>query len=335
MASWLLGPRPGVATALGALAMIGAAAPAAGAPAVVVEGAPGSGCPASADVAGALTAQLGADAVADDAGWRLVHGGREERATGGGANGRDTVVRLELRDDQGRPRLEREVRAPAGDCRAVAQAMALIVYRYFADLGWTAGRPLPSPAALPPVAAASTIAAATPAPPAAGTRLVLEAGAGLWTRRPGVGTAMVGARLEWRRVEVALALLAPGASARERRADGGEAEVTAWAVALGAGAGWERGALRLHAGPLALVSREWGRSRGIPVPRENTAMTGSLGAAAGVAWRVWGGWRVGVEGWAAHALLGDRFVVEGWGPVLAPPRVQGVVLARVAYGFSP
>jgi hypothetical protein len=233
---------------------------------------------------------------------------------------------MELHDERGRTRLRRQLADGGSDCRALAEAMSLMVYRFFAELGWTAGRPLPPPAPL-------EVRAASPVAPPAVLRLALEAGAGLWTRRPGTGTGLLGVRVEWRAVEVELDLLGPGAPMRERRPDG-EAEVSAWAMALSVGLGWERGRLRLSGGPLSIVGREWGRTRGIPVVRENTVTTAALGLAAGASWRLGGAWRLGVEVWGAHAVLANRFVVTGWGAVLAPPPFQGAALARMAYVFS-
>ena len=103
-------------TALGALALIGAATPASAAvpgPAVAVDAARANGCPTSADVAGALAAQLGTGAVAENAGWRLVFDGGEERAKGG----RDAVVHLQLRDDHEPDAAGARGARAAGDCR--------------------------------------------------------------------------------------------------------------------------------------------------------------------------------------------------------------------------
>ena len=84
--------------------------------------------------------------------------------TAAGIRGRRGALRLELADDRGQSRLQRQLRVEGGDCRARAEAIALIVYRFFAQLGGTGsesfalspppGRALPSspPPASPPSA---------------------------------------------------------------------------------------------------------------------------------------------------------------------------------------
>jgi hypothetical protein len=85
---------------------------------------------------------------------------------------------------------------------------------------------------------------------------------------------------------------------------------------------------------MSIVCREWARSRKIANSAENAGTTAGLGLAAGASWRLWGGLGLGFEAGLGHAVFGNRFVVGGWGPVLAPPPWQGVVLARLGYTFS-
>ena len=183
------------------------------------------------------------------------------------------------------------------------------------------------------VAAASSPATA-PAGAPARPRLSLEAGAGLWTRRPGTGTGVFGLRLAFANVEAALSVLAPRAPAGEQHADGGVVEVSVLGMAISLGLVREGARLRLHGGPLAIVSRESARSTGIAISGENAATTAALGLATGASWRLWAGFQLGFDAGLAHALLGNRFVVGGWGPVLPPPPWQGVVLARLGYTVS-
>jgi hypothetical protein len=106
-------------------------------------------------------------------------------------------------------------------------------------------------------------------------------------------------------------------------------------MAISLGLAWEGGGLRLHGGPMSIVSRESARTSGIAVPAENAGTTAALGLAAGASWGLWRGLHLGFETGVGHAVFGNRFVVGGWGRVLPPPPWQGVVLARLGYTFSP
>lgn len=385
-------------------ALVALAPPAIAAPVDVVARTPNVACPGEVEVQKALSAQVGDGAPAH--GWRLVYRSSEDNPATG-VQGR-RALQLELADERGQSRLRRQLRVEGGDCHAQAEAIALIVYRFFAQLGSASNASLPaspppveapfsSPSALspaplsPPASPPSPLppawpplpssrplapapARASPPPPApalavaspptpasspasspssspsarppavqkalaparAPTRLQLslEAGVGLWTRRPGTGTGVFGVRVGFANFEAGFSVLAPRAPTAERSADGGDVEVSALGMAVSLGLGWQRGRLRLHGGPLAIVSRESARSSGIAIPAENTGTTAALGLGAGGSWPLWHAFDVGFEAGLGHAVFGNRFVVAGWGPVLAPPTWQGVVLARLGYTFS-
>jgi len=328
-------------------ALTALASPAFTAPVEVVPATPGVACPDQVAVEKALLAQVGNGAPVR--GWRLIY--RSTDDTAAGMRGRGGALRLELADDRGQSRLQRQLRVEGGDCRARAEAIALIVYRFFAQLGGTGSESLalspppvqalassPAPASPPPPATpprVTTSARASPPSPPARLRLSLEAGGGMWTRRPGTATSVLGLRVARRNVEAAFSVLAPRAPAAERPADGGEVEVSALGMAISLGLVWEGARLRLHGGPMSIVSRESARTRGIASPAENAGTTAALGLAAGASWGLWGGLGVGLEAGLGHAVFGNRFVVGGWGRVLPPPPWQGVVLARLGYTFSP
>jgi len=346
-------------------ALAGLASPAAAAPVDVVPGTPEVACPDQVAVQEALFAQVGNSAPAG--GWRLSY--RSTGDTADAARGRRGALRLDLTDDRGQSRLQRQLRVEGGDCRARAEAIALIVYRFFAQLGGAGSESLPPspplapvlPSSPPPLPHASpprrttalaresppsrsppppspppaALVAAAPARPPGRLRLSLEAGAGLWTRRPGAGTTVLGLRVASANLEAAFNLLGPRAAAEERSAEGGEAQVSALGTAISLGPVREKGRLRLVGGPMLIVCREWARSRKIAISADNTGTTAALGVAAGASWRLWGGLRLGMDAGLGHAVLGDRFVVGGWGPVLAPPPWQGMVLARLGYTVSP
>ena len=316
--------------------------PAIAAPVEVVPRTPVPGCPDQPAVEQALSAQLGDGGPTR--GWRLSYRGVHGAAAGVRGGG---ALQLELTDDRGQSRLRRQLRVEGSDCRAQAEAIALIAYRFFAQLG-DAGEATPSPPAPPvlaPPAAAPAIPArsAATAPPATASarataparlRLSLEAGAGLWTRRPGAVTGIFGLRLAWGSAETAVSLLAPRAPAAERLAGGGEVERSALGMAISLAFARQGERLRVSGGPMSIVCREWGRSRGIARSAENAATTAALGVAGGASWRLWRDLGLGLEAGLGHAVFGDRFVVGGVGPVLAAPSWQAVALARLGYGFS-
>ena len=299
------------------------------APIDVRPAAPDVACPDQATVQRALVAQVSDGAPAR--GWRLIYRGSDDPAAG--LRGERDALRLELADDRGQSRLRRQLRVEGGDCRARAEAIALIVYRFFAELGGTGDDRLSAVVRRRPPRPPS-LQASPPAAPSR-LRLSLDAGGGLWTRRPGTATSVFGLRVAWSNLEAALSVLAPRAPVTERPADEGEVEVSALGMAITLGPVWEGARLRLHGGPMAIVSRESARTRGIAVPAENAGTRAAFGLAAGASWGLWGGFRLGLEAGLGHAAFGNRFVVGGWGPVVAPPPWQGMVLARLGYTFSP
>ncbi len=271
-------------------------------------------CPSAALVDRAVAAHLGEAGTGE--GWRIAYWASGD------------VLQLELRDQGGGLFLQRQVTGGAGDCQALADAIALIVDRFFAGLGWSAGRPLP--------VSDQTIVRAAPTPVVAGAPLVMsvEGGAGLWTRRQNVGTGVFGVRVARRSIEAALHVLGPGTQSRQDLSSGGQAVVSTWGLALSAALGGPVGPLRLHGGPVAVISREWAHSQNIPVTNDNTGTTLAVGLAAGGGWALSPHWRVAVEGWGSRTIAGDRFVITGLGPVLAPPRLQATAFAALAYAFS-
>jgi len=317
-----------VAALAGWSALAAVAAPAIAAPIDVLPANPEVACPDQLAVQTALVAQIGDGAPAR--GWRLSYRSSDDASAGVRA-GRG-ALRLELADDRGQSRLRRQLRVEGGDCRARAEAIALIVYRFFAELGGP--REISPAPSLPPPAATAVVRASSPAPPPR-LRLSLDAGGGLWTRRPGTATSVFGLRLAWSNVEAALSVLAPRAPVTERPADEGEVEVSALGTAISFGLVWEGARMRLHGGPMAIISRESARTRGIALPADNVGIRTALGLAAGASWGLGGDFRLGLEAGLGHAAFGNRFVVGGWGPVLAPPPWQGMVLARLGYTFSP
>ena len=288
----------------------------------VIEPQPEASCPDAATLRQSLSARLGNR----DGGnaWRILYG-----ASGVGAQ----RLWLELRDGRDRVHLRRELPLSGAECGKVADAIALIAERFFEDLGWTAGSPLPEPMPLPPQPppSAPSIAEERSVP----TRVWVEGGGGLSTRRNLGGTALAGARVEHGRLGVALHLLVPTTVERQFRAEGGEASLFGFGGAVSIVWRGEYGRLGWFVGPVATVFRESARSQDIAVPKTQsaTSLTGGLTAGATVA--LGSHWRLGTDATVSHAVVQDRFVVGGWGPVLEPSPFQAAALVRVAYNFSP
>ncbi len=268
-----------------------------------------------------LGAELRSDALGGDEGWRL----RYQVESGGDG---EWTVRVDVLGRDGRPYLTRAISHSSGDCQSLADAATLIVERLVSDLGWTTGRPLPAPADI-------AVVVKPPLPPAPPSSLLVTAGAGAWTRSQRGATGALGLRWERGSVDGDLSLLVPAANQEETRPAGGKATLSAIAVAASPGLRWQARPLQLRAGPVAVVGYEWARTEGITQPRQNTRFTLAAGLAAGTAYSLSPRWRLGLDVWGTVAAIGDRFIVEGWGPVLAPPRFQVVALLGAACALWP
>jgi hypothetical protein len=299
------------------LSLLGLSAPSQAAAAA----APSDGaCADATTVERLLTAELHGDPLGPDAGWRLRY--RVESSDGDGG-----AVRVNLFGDDGRLYLTRALDHASGDCQTLAQAAAVIVERFVTDLDWTSGRPLPPPA---------TIAVTLPPPaPLVPTRAWLTAGAGVATRSQHLAAGALGLRLERGALDGALSALLPAAGEAETRPAGGKATLSAVGAALSVGGRWQPHRLQVRAGPIAVVDYEWARTEGITLQKSNTRFTLAAGAATGASYAWSPRWRVGLDLWAATAVLGNQFVVEGWGPVLAPPRFQATALLGAACALAP
>jgi hypothetical protein len=308
-------PFPSCLPAL-VLSLLGLAAPSEPAAAAPNDGV----CADATTVESQLTAELRGDPPGPDAGWRL----RYQVESSDGDRG---AMRVNLLGDDGRLYLTRALDRARGDCQTLAQAAAVIVERFVTDLDWTSGRPLPPPATI----------AVTPPPPAppAPVRAWLSAGAGVETRSQRLAAGALGLRLERAALDGALTALLPAAGEGQTRSAGGKATLSAVGAALTVGARWQPHRLQLRAGPIAVVDYEWARTEGITLQKSNTRFTLAAGAAAGASYALSPRWRVGLQLWAATAVLGNQFVVEGWGPVLAPPRFQATGLLGAACALAP
>jgi hypothetical protein len=294
-------------------------------------------CPARADVAAALAARLPAGAAV---GWTLslapIAGG--ERA-----------LLLELTDPRGVPRLARTLAGGEATCRSLADAVALVLERYFSELGSgeeadaaAVRAPAPPPAAATrPGAAASPVqtshagapaptAGATSAGAAAPTVGATSAGAAAPAPAPrpprleaiaavgGGRDAEIGPRasLELRalllgRVEVGVGVGLPATRIEPIAGGVGSARLTAWPLRFSAGAPFSLdGGRALVIAADALIRVEAARTEGIPRVAERSRTILGLGVSIAAMQRLSRRFRVGVE-LAAHGDAGPTFVIKG------------------------
>jgi len=321
---------------------------------VVETGSPDALCPDLTRTREAVAARLGTLDVAE-AGWVATYTiGHAPDA------GRGDFVRLELRDSQGRVRLERDLPLEPGGCAAMAQAVAVVLDRYFralaeaaspADDAATPGDAPPpesrehgeTPAeATPPVAAAGAlgVAATTPddedgaasALPDPRYELGLLAGAAL-ELPSGVAELLLTAPVA-PLVRVGATVSAPFRAEYESLGSG---RVRGWSVPLRiwAGVGRSSGGFWAYGGPELLVALEGGRGTGLAVERSAGRVVPGAGVALELGYRLTP--RVGLGMRAALdanlPAAAPRFVVEVGEDerreVLAPAPLRAAVTGGV------
>jgi hypothetical protein len=248
-------------------------------------------------------------------GWRVV----VDRVEGAGSS-----LRLRLRQPDGAAVLERVIDLESASCETAADAMALIVERYFRELGWSA----PQPRA--PAPAAELVAVRPPPAEPARPRVLVFAGPMSWTRgsRPiGVGGEL--------RVRVAGPLhlgagfLLPGTSTTQTLPGGGQATLSAVPFVLRALAERRWGTWTGLVSLDALLSAERGESSQIARPSSARRFMLAAGGSVGAAWVPAGRLRLAAEVGVARLIGGTDFAVDGYGPVLAPPAWQGLAALRL------
>jgi hypothetical protein len=291
-----------------------------------VEVAPGLDCPTAAAVERSLERRVAGAAP----GWRVVLDEAGE-APGG-------AVRLRLQQPGGAAVLERVLKMESPRCETGAEAVAVVVERYFRQLIWS-----PPPSALPEREGAAAVVATAPA--ASGTapgdrgpapRVVVLIGPMLST----VGPDPVGGAAELR-VRLAgpfhagLGLLFPRVTAVEALPAGGSASLRAWPFMLRALAERTRGSWAVLAGLDAVLSVEHGSSTQIARPSEASRLMLAAGGSLGLAWLPTRRLRIAAEAGVARLLLGNDFDVEGHGRVLGPPTWQGRMALRLGWTVWP
>lgn len=269
-------------------------------------------CPARGALAAALDGRVPAAAEAWTVRYRVE--APVERASA-------SHVWLELRDDRGELRLRRELAIPADGCDAAADALALIVARYFREVSWTGAVPLPDMERAPE----------PPAPPAPPDR-PWEAQAGAAARReldlaPGlsidlrrrVASTFVG--------DAGLVLHAPVTETV------GAVEARLWSLPLRASfrMAFERGRWIGEVGPQVTASAERGVTSGAGGGAAARLVLAG-GGVGSVRYQVTPGWTLVLELAAEVTLVDEPFSLTGLAqPVLTPRRVQTLGVLGLAW----
>jgi len=278
-------------------------------------------CPSPADVTDAIGRRMPAPAVGDSD-WSVSY------AVEGSPPAR--VVSLRLLAADGAPVLERRFALVEGECVTAAATIAVIVERYFRDLGWTTGAPLPpvNVREPPPLPAAADAAASE--------KLRLSAGVAV----RGTGTAGVAASIGGRLrllgpVHLGLAMLVPSDHATQTLALGGQVQVDGWQGRLSAWVVTAGSRLEWGAGLDALASVQTASSSGITDPARKSRAVLAVGVGGGPCLHLGRRWRIALDLAVYRTLPVTTLYVTENGvdhDVLAPSRWR--FLAALGIGYA-
>jgi hypothetical protein len=281
-------------------------------------------CPDLATTREAIHNRLGTLALGgEERGWIA-------RYTVGHAPGEaGDFVRLELLDPHGVQRLQRDLPRQDEACATLAQAIALVVERYFRELApGVAAEPEFAPSA-PPVQNLPSVPVPLRTP-----RWAFGLGVGASTAQPGAIAAAQAGFWPTLPIHLELSLLADLATRHERLGNS-ELELRTYPVEFGLGFG-RRGQLwDFFVGPETRWSLESARGSALAAANAGLGAAWAVGAAGGVSW-----WPRGPIGVAARASLDytlahTKFQIEtgaGPKPVLEPPTIQGLFTLSLVFG---
>jgi hypothetical protein len=289
----------------------------------VVADAPASGCPSPVEVAEAVGRRMPVSPVEGDA-WSLHYGLDGSSPT--------PALSVRLMTPTGAPALERRLPVLDGECLAAAATMAVIVERYFRELGWTAGAPLP-PVRIP--GRERSRASPTSAPRL--ERLRLSVGAVLRGAGNADVAATVGARVRmFGPAHFGLAILVPPLRDGQALSQGGRVQADDWQTRLSSWAVGEKGPLEWGGGVELLAGLQTASSSGITQPAHRERALLALGVGGGPCYHLGPRWRVALELGAARTLPATTFIVTEDGvdhEVLAPSPWRFLVGVSLGYAL--
>jgi hypothetical protein len=234
----------------------------------------------------------------------------------------EAVLELELVDPAGEVRATRRMRVPPSECEAAAVAVAAVVERFFRDVGWTAGTPLP--------------AVATEAAPPRRLDGGVTAGASLWVADAVRPQAAVGAQVGLGPNRLGLGVLLPGGTRTLDLAAGATVSERVWPLRVSLARLVRGGRLAGEIGPDALFVVGDGRSEGITSTASGMRLVFSLGAAAAVQVPLGApGWGLTVQVAGYRLVAGRRFRIDGASGrfVLDAPRWQALAGMGIVRAF--
>jgi hypothetical protein len=308
-------------------------------------GSPDAWCPDLAATRRAVSDRLGTLALEGEQSWVARY------TIGHAPDGGGDFVQLVLHDGQGVLRLERTIPVHGEACDTLAQAIALVLERYFRALQTPAAEPAgpveASPVLLTPPARLESPQRTIARPLAVAAELGLSLGS---------SSAVLGLRFgtwfgDWFQASFAPQVLLPPETQTLTDLKGmtrGSASVLEVPLRVGVGLGRRMTRLAWRAGPELRFSLRRASTEGVLILKEGN---GRSGDASGTGWAfavglnaavVW--WPVPVLGFSAGgaidaAVTETRFVVaegpDSSSTVLASPHPQGQILFGVVFGAEP
>jgi hypothetical protein len=274
-------------------------------------------CPAAAAIERALARRRFAP---QHPGWRVA-----VRAIRSTTNG--TLLRVLVHEPSGVAVFERELEVTPAACDSAAEAIALMVERYFRDVAWSTG-----PAIEP---AAKLDSDTRPTPQHA--RLLALLGPTFWTRQSWVGASAEVRAGAGGPIQGGVGFLVPPGSQTEALRGGGQARLSAWPVTLRALVEKRRDTLALTAGLDLLVTAERGESAQIPMPAVQRRLLLGAGVSLGMAWLATPKLGVVLEVSGMRLCAGRDFQIAGLGrgSILTPPLWQAMTSIRLGWALWP
>ncbi len=251
--------------------------------------------------------------------------------------GESEVVRLELSDPEGRVRLRRELAISGEDCSDVAQAIALVLERYFAELAAEQTKESEPPTAPPAQPSPPRAPPARPepmAPPQSETRL--RAGLGGVFLAPDSGFGLdLSLRFDhdWWSAGVRGAL---PPKTRYESVQGGNADLRAWPFRMWFAVDSRWDGIELSLGPDFLVSLESAKTTGIAESGAGTRLVLGLGAQANLLVSLAGPVDLAFAGGAELTLplaMSQFLLRESEREILRPHPIEGFFSAGLAFSL--